>query len=169
MLLRRTLALTIGAILLLALTGCVKQFATDRPYTPAAGTNNQDAEVDVLNALIVATEDGSGTFIATFANNNPTEPTTLEALEGVDPAQLTASEFSPMEIAAGGALNLATDGGVEVTGEFELGDFVPVSVQFGNGEQVEMEVPVVPNCGDYAGLDGPSDEEACAPAESEEH
>ena len=167
--LRRTLSLIIGAVLLLALTGCVKQFSTDRPYTPAAGTNSQDASVDVLNAVIVATEDGSGTFIATFANNEQTEAVTFETLEGIDQAQLTADEFSPLEIPAGGALNLATDGGVEVTGEFALGDFVPVSLQFGNGEQVEMDVPVVPNCDDFADLDGPSDEEACAPVESEEH
>ena len=167
--LRRTLALTIAAVLLLSVTGCVKQFATDRPYTQAAGTNNLDAEVDVLNAVIVATEDGAGTFIATLANNSATEPATFETLEGIDQAQLTATEFAPMEIAPLGALNLATDGGVEVTGEFALGNFVPVSVQFGNGEQVEMDVPVVPNCGDFAGLDGPSDEEACAATESEAH
>lgn len=167
--LRRTLALTLAAVLMLALTGCVKQFATDRPYTQAAGTNSQDAEVDVLNAVIVATEDGSGTFIATLANNSATDAATFEALEGIDQAQLTATEFSPMEIPALGALNLATDGGVEVTGDFALGNFVPVSVQFGNGEQVEMDVPVVTNCGDFAGLDGESDEEACAVVESEEH
>lgn len=167
--LRRTLALAVAAVLLLALTGCVKQFATDRPYTQAAGTNSQDATVDVLNAVIVATEDGSGTFIATLANNDVTEPTTFDALEGIDQAQLTASDFSPMEIPALGALNLATDGGVEVTGEFALGDFVPVSVQFGSGEQVEMDVPVVTNCGDFAGLDGPADEKACAAPESDAH
>ena len=41
-----------------------------------------------------------------------------------------------------------------MTGDFALGDFVPVSLQFGNGEQVEMDVPVVPNCDDFADLDG---------------
>jgi hypothetical protein len=119
--------------------------------------------------VIVATEDGSGTFIATFVNNELTEAVAFETLEGIDQAQLTADEFTPIEIPAGGAVNLATDGGVKVTGDFALGDFVPVSIQFGNGEQVEMEVPVVPNCGDFAGLDGPSDEEACASVEPEEH
>lgn len=167
--LRRTIALTIGALLLLALTGCVKDFATDRPYTPAAGTNSQEASVDVLNAVIVATEDGAGTFIATFANNTTTESTTFETLEGIDQAQVTVGEFAPMDIPASGALNLATDGGVEVTGDFELGDFVPVSVQFGTGEQVEMDVPVVPNCGDFAELDGPADESLCETHESEDH
>lgn len=167
--LRRTIALAIGAILLLALTGCVKVFATDRPYTPAAGTNSQDASVDVLNAVIVATEGGSGTFVATFANNSTTESTTLDALEGSDPAQLTAELSSPMDIPAAGALNLATDGGIPVTGEFELGNFVPVSIQFGTGERVEMDVPVVPNCGDFAELDGPADEALCETQESEDY
>lgn len=163
--LRRTLVLTLTALLMLATTGCVKQYATDRVYTPAAGVNNRDASVDVLNAVIVATEDGSGTFIATFANNDTEEPATFDALEGIDQAQLTASDFSPIEIPRAGAVNLATDGGVEVTGDFELGDFVPVSVQFDNGEQVELDVPVVPNCGDFAGLDGAEDEAACATPE----
>ena len=167
--LRRTIALTIGALVLLALTGCVKTFATDRPYTPAAGTNSQEASVDVLNAVIVATEDGAGTFIATFANNTTTESTTFETLEGIDQAQVTVGDFAPMDIPASGALNLATAGGVEVTGDFELGDFVPVSVQFGTGEQVEMDVPVVPNCGDFAELDGPADESLCETHESEDH
>lgn len=166
--LRRTLALTLSAVLLIALTGCVKQFATDRPYTPAAGTNSQDASVDVLNAVIVASDDGSGTFIATFSNNEP-EATTFKALEGIDQAQVEADGFSPMDIPAEGALNLATDGGVELSGDFALGNFVPLSVQFGTGEQVEMQVPVVPNCGDFEGLDGPADEEACAAPEADEH
>ena len=166
--LRRTLAPAIGAILLLALTGCVKEFATDRPYTPAVGTMNQEASVDVLNAVIVASEDGSGTFIASFANNED-EATTFSTLEGIDQGELTAESFREQEIPAGGALNLATDGGVAVTGEFVLGNYVAVSVQFGTGEQIEMKVPVVPNCGDFAGLDGPADDEACSTAEPAEH
>lgn len=169
--LRRTLALATTSFLLVLLSGCGLNFATDMPYTPAAGTYNQDGSVDVLNAVIVATEDGSGTFIAALANNDGEESATFEALEGIDQAQLTAELASPIEIPADGLVNLAEEGGVEVTGEFALGDFVPVSVQFGNGERVELDVPVVTNCGDFAGLDGPSDEEACAPPEpaTEEH
>ncbi len=168
--LRRTLALATTTVALSLLSAC-GAWPTQEPYTPAVGTYNQDGSVDVLNGVIVATEDGSGTFIAALSNNGDTEPASLEALEGVDAAQLTAEEFSPIEVPPSGLVNLAQDGGVPVSGEFELGDFVPVSLQFDNGERAELEVPVVPNCGDYGGLDGPADEELCtmpSPA-AEEH
>jgi hypothetical protein len=155
--LRRTLALATTALVLSALTSCGFDKATDRPYTPAAGVNNRDASVDVLNAVIVSAEDGSGTFIATLVNNDELEDASLESLEGLDQTQVTFSDFSPIEIPAGGAVNLAEEGGIEVEGEFEQGDFVPVSVQLGDGQRVEMDVVVVTNCGDFEGLDGPAD------------
>ena len=68
---RRKIALALtGAMLAVpALTSCGFNKATDRVYTPAAGVNDQDAMVDVLGAVIVSGQDGSGTFIASFANN----------------------------------------------------------------------------------------------------
>jgi hypothetical protein len=159
--LRRTIAVATGALVLSTLTSCGFDFATDREYTPANGVNNRDASVDVLGAVIVSAEEGSGTFIASFANNSTEEAASFTTLEGIDQAQLTADEFDAMEIPASGLVNLATEGGVEVTGEFEAGNFVPVSVQFDNGEQVEMEIPVVTNCGYFENLDGPSDPEQC--------
>ena len=64
---------------------------------------------------------------------------------------------------AGGLVNLADEGGIEVTGEVAAGEFVPVALQFGNGERVELDVPVVTNCGYYEGLDGPPSAEQCEP------
>lgn len=163
--LRRTLALMLGVLLPLALTGCVKEFATDRPNTISAGVDNHDAKVDVLHAVIVSTEPGAGTFVASFSNNDVEEAITVTTLEGVDQAQLTAEDFTEIEVPPGGFVNLATEGGVPVTGDFEAGNFVPVSVQFGNGESVELTIPVMTNCGDFEGLDeGTAD---CETAESE--
>jgi hypothetical protein len=168
--LRRTLAVATTALALITLSSCGRDFATDRINNISAGTTDRDGTVDVLNAVIVSAEDGSGTFIAGLANNDNEEPATFDALAGLDQAQVTAGEFTAIEIPAGGFVNLATEGGVEVEGDFVIGDFVPLSVQFGNGEQVEMDVPVVTNCDDFAGLDGPSDEAACEPEhETEGH
>lgn len=168
--LRRTLALATAVLALPLLASCGFDVATGRVYTPAQGVNQRDASVDVLNAVIVSSEDGSGTFIASFANNDLEEAAAFEALEGIDQAQVTADEFTPVQIPAGGFVNLAEEGGVEVSGDFQLGDFVPLSVQFSSGEQVELDVPTVPNCGDFAGLDGPADESACeAPEHSSDH
>lgn len=168
--LRRPLALATTVLALSLLASCGFDFATDREYTPAQGVNNRDASVDVLNAVIVSSEDGSGTFIASFANNDVEEPATFEALEGLDQTQVTADSLSPVQVPAGGFVNLAEEGGVEVSGDFQLGDFVPLSVQFSNGQRVELDVPTVPNCGDFAGLDGPADESACeTPAHDGDH
>src|SRR6478609_7881275 len=71
---RRKLATAIGALVLAvpALSACGFNYATEREYTPGNGTNYQHGVVDVLNAVIVAGEDGSGTFIASLSNNAPT-------------------------------------------------------------------------------------------------
>jgi hypothetical protein len=167
--LRRSAALSLGGLLLAAplLTSCGFDYATDRVYTPASGVNNRDASVDVLGAVIVSGQDDSGTFIATFSNNNADEKNTVESLAGAGGNTIQADSFSPIKIDAGGLVNLATDGGIPVTGTFKAGDFIPVTVTLGSGERVEMKVPVVPNdTGDYAGLDSSGASPTESPSES---
>jgi hypothetical protein len=162
--LRRTLALAtcVLAVCAPALTSCGFGYATDRIYTPATGVNNRDASVDVLGAVIVSADDGSGTFIASFANNESVETVSVEALEGVDQQQLTADDFSPIEVPPGGLVNLADDEGIGVEGDvIAAGDFVEVDLQFDNGERAQMDIPVVTNCGYYEGLDGPPSADQC--------
>lgn len=150
--LRRTLALATGALVLSTLTSCGTA-ATGQVNTIGNGVDNRDASVDVLNAIVVSTDAGSGTFIASFSNNSLEEPTSFTTLEGIDQGALSAEEFTAIDIPAGGFVSLADEGGVPVTGDFEAGNFVEVSVQFDNGEQVELEIPVVTNCEEYEGLD----------------
>jgi hypothetical protein len=169
--LRRTIALGTGAIVLLALTSCGFNYATDREYTPGVGVNNHDTDVDVLGAVIVSAEEGSGRFIASLSNSNIEDPATFEGLESVEAGALTVKAFEPIEIAPGGLVNLAElDEPIDVTGEFSAGDFVEVLVKFGDGSQAEMDIPVVTNCGYYEGMDGPSEPEQCeAPEPETEH
>ena len=157
--LRRSLALAAGALALAvpALSSCGFDYATDRIYTPAAGVNDRDATVDVLGAVVVSAEEGSGVFVASFSNNSNEEEGLVEGIEG----EVTAEAFEPVEVPVGGFVNLADEGGAEVTGDFEAGNFVSLTILFGDGEQVQMDVPVVPNCGVYEGLDGVSDPEQC--------
>jgi hypothetical protein len=162
--LRRTLALATCAVAVCApaLTSCGFDYATDRIYTPATGVNNRDASVDVLGAAIVSADDGSGTFIASFANNDSEQTVSVESLEGVDQAELTADDFPPIELPPGGMVNLADDEGIGVEGDLvAAGEFVEVALQFDTGERVEMDIPVVTNCGYYEGLDGPPSDEQC--------
>ncbi|MBZ5738558.1 hypothetical protein [Nocardioides mangrovi] len=164
----RLLAAT-GALLLAApvLTSCGFDYATDRDYTPGAGTNDRDALVDVLAAVVVSGQEGSGTFIASFANNKDDEEATVTGISGTvtkspddegASTDLSFDSFSPITIPAGGLVNLADDdSGIVVTGDFAAGDFLDVTVTFGDGTSTDLEVPTYTNCGDYEGLDTSSD------------
>jgi hypothetical protein len=164
---RRKIALALtGAMLAVpALSSCGFNKATDRVYTPAAGVNDQDTNVDVLGAVIVSGQEGSGTFVASFANNVPDEEVTVESLAGAGGTTIQVESFEPIAVPAGGFVNLADEGGIPVTGSFSAGDFVPVTVSFSNGERATMKVPVVADEGDYEGLDG-SASSSSSPSES---
>lgn len=153
--LRRTTALP-AAVLLLAvptLASCTADYAVNRPYTVAAGTNNRDGSVDVLGAVIVSAQDNAGTFIAALSNNDQTKSVKFESMAGASGTTVQFKSFSPRTIGPGGMLNLAQEGGVQVTGTFKAGDVLPVSLRLSNGEQVTMDVPVVVDDGDFAGYD----------------
>lgn len=154
---RRSLALVIGALLLTApLSSCGFDLATNRVYTPAAGANDRDASVDVLNAVIVSAEEGSGTFIATFVNNDTEEPARVEAIQASGERQVTFEEFSPIEVDPIGMVNLAADDqdGIPVEGDLAAGQMVPLTIQLSGGQLVDLHIPVVPNCEEFEGLDG---------------
>jgi hypothetical protein len=170
--LRRTPALLVGALLLAtALTGCGTD-ATNRINQITTGSVNRDADIDVLGAVVVSAEDGSGTFVATFVNNSELEPASVETVAGTDPATtLTFDGDTSVDVAAAGMVNLADDGGFPVTGDFVAGDFLDLTVTFGDGSKVDMNVPVVTNCGIWEGLDGPTtgcESESVEPDQTEE-
>lgn len=162
--LSRTVAMAAATLALAApaLSACGFEMATDRVYTPAAGTNNRDGSVDVLNAVVVSTEPGSGTFIASLSNNSTEEPATLEGLSG----EGVEAEVEPIEIPEGALVNLAEPPAeIEVTGDFEAGGVVTLTLDFG-GEEATLEVPVVPNADEYADLDGPAPAPTETPSEA---
>jgi hypothetical protein len=137
--------LAVGGALALAtvLSSCGFDYATDRVYTPAAGANEHGQDVDVLGAVVVSGQDGSGTFIASFASNDEAdiESETVESLTGTgDTPDLTFDEFEPIEIPPGQLVNIA-DEGIGVFGDF------------GPGGYVNLDVPVVAPCDEFEGLD----------------
>ncbi len=159
--LRRSVRLlTTGALLVAisTLSACGFDYATDRVYTPGAGTNNRDASVDVLSATVVSAEDGSGTLIAGLSNDDG-EKATVEAIAGAgDTADLTIEGFSTITIPPEGFVNLADlEEPIIVTGDFAVGEFLTLAFSLGNGETVEMEVTTVQDCYEYAGLDASAD------------
>lgn len=158
---RRTTALaSVALVLAPVLSSCGFDYATDRDYTPAAGANDRSGTVAVLGGVVVSDSDGNGVVVTSFANKSVDETVTLTGVSGQD---LTVGEVAEIELAPQGFENLATaDSPITVTGEFVAGNFVPVTFAFDNGEQAEMELPVVRNCGYYAEVAGvPAGPEQC--------
>lgn len=148
---------TAAAVLAFAapLSSCGFDYATDRVYTPANGANNREGDVDVLSAVIVSAAEGSGTFIASFSNGDPAEEQTFSGIAGAEGVAVTAAEFEPVTIAPGGLVNLADPpAGIVLTGDFGPGNVVPLTIDFGNGERVSLNVRVVADdTGYWEGMD----------------
>ena len=154
-----------GALVLATatLSSCGFNFATDKVYTPAEGVNQRDGRVDVLNAVVVATADGRGTFVASLSNNEAPAfesggltvvDDRLIGLAGAGDTALTA-ELQPVDLPGGALVKLADGEGIPVTGEaIELGSFVEVELTFENADPVTMTIPVVANNRDFEGQDG---------------
>jgi hypothetical protein len=148
---------TAAAVLALAapLSSCGFDYATERDYTPAGGANNREGVVDVLSAVVVSAADGSGTFVASLSNNDITEAQTFTAVSGGDEVTVEAAEFDPVSIDAGSLVNLADPAAdIVVTGDFGAGDSLPLAIDFGNGERIMLNVPVVADdFGYWEGMD----------------
>jgi hypothetical protein len=76
-----------------------------------------------------------------------------DALAGAASSEVTFETFDPISIAPRGHVNLAIDGGLALTGDFDAGDVIPVTLTFGDGSEATLNVPVVRACNEYVGLD----------------
>lgn len=166
---RRSLALLSGALLLtMPLASCGFDPSTGRINNIAQGTSDRDGSVDVLNALVVSAEDGSGVFIATLVNNDVDEDASLDALSADDAEAVQVGEFSPITIDPNGLVNLAEDEqGIPVAGEVAAGAVIPFTLQLSGGQEVQLDVLVVSNCNEFAGIDGAGGD--CETVETEAH
>jgi hypothetical protein len=152
----RSLATAAAVIALAApLTSCGFDYATERDYTPAGGSNNREGVVDLLSAVVVSGAEGSGTFVASLSNNDDSEEQSLTGISGGEGAAIEAAELEPVTVPADGLVNLAEPpAGIVLTGEFTAGDFIPLTVDFSNGERISLNVPVVANdTGYWEGMD----------------
>jgi hypothetical protein len=152
---RRALALVAGTLLLAApLTACGFNNATDEIYNPSAGVDHRTGPLDVLSAVIVSDQEGSGTFVATFSNNSVDEPDRVTAITaGIDDPTVKVVGFKPIEVAPTGYVNLADDPGIAITGTFTAGQYVALKIDFDSADTIEMNIPVVAATYQYEGLD----------------
>ena len=144
---RRTLALGLaGLTTTAALSACGFNYPTDRINNLTAGVNDRNGTVEVLNAVVVSKKDGSGTFVAGFANNDQTQQVQVTGMSSTS-STVTSVEAKKFGIPPNGFVNLANGGGVLVTGTFTRGDFVNMTITYDNGETTSIGVPVVDDSG----------------------
>jgi hypothetical protein len=172
---RRRLAATFAATTLLALSACGFEAQTNQRYQAAVGAN-EHGDVDVLNALLVANDDGSATVSAGFVNKTGDE----QGLSNVTVTTLDGSELSvrglrsllPLPANQLATLGGASDaGGFTVTEGAEAGYYVKATFSFTDSAPVTIEIPVVARTADYDKVTGgtPGGEpEADATEETEE-
>lgn len=168
--LRRSLALVSGALLLSApVASCGFDPATDRINTITPGTSDRDGTVDVLNAVIVSAEEGSGVLVTTLVNNDNEQEASLDSVTADDAEAVQVGEFSAISIDPNGMVNLAAEDqeGIPVEGELAAGDVVPLTLQLSGGQVIQLDVPVVWNCEEFAGIDGEGGD--CEVVEPEDH
>ena len=144
----------IAALLLApALTACGFSAQTDQVYQPAVGVNDRSGNVDILNAVIVSGEDGSGTFAGTLVNKDTSQQDTLDTVSGEG---ITASRVS-VDVPPAGNARLADTGELTLEGSaIKPGAFVELTFSFSSGQNTTMKVPVVESGGDYSDVPLPS-------------
>ncbi len=147
MTLRRGLATAALVLAAPALTACGFYVQTDQAYQPAIGVNDRAGQVDVLNAVVVSAQKGSGQFLATFVNKSTTESVKVLSIEsGGSQGSVLGQTLKPE-----GLLNLAQESPVSVSGQdVQPGKLVRVTIDFSNGQQTVVNAPIVANNAQYA-------------------
>ena len=148
--LRTQRALAVAGLVAIAaplLSSCGFDYATDKPNVIADGGYHIEGDVHILASRIVAPSAGTGTVVATIAVEADAQSVELTGVSGEG---ITAGKISPIEIKPQSAVNLFTEGGIPVTGDFQAGDSVPVTFEFSNGDSIEVQTRVVKQCHEYA-------------------
>lgn len=146
----------VGVVMLTA-TGCglVTTQATTIEYTASDGVNlpvEETAPLHVRNALVIADRDGAeGNLIAVLANTSEDTQTFSADWDGGSVS---------VDVPAGETVSLGANADPELLTDLDTlpGETVSMYVQPGDGEGVQLEVPVLNNClTEYAAL-APNDE-----------
>jgi copper(I)-binding protein len=157
---RRLAATALAATALLALGACGTGFnaQTNQVYQAGTGANHR-GEMDVLNTLLVANDDGSATLSAGIVNNTKDEQRLVSVTATtLDDKPLTVA--STKMILSLPADNLTTIGGIADAGGFAVlkdataGAYVKVTLTFSDAAPVTIEAPVVARTAEYEKVGG---------------
>jgi hypothetical protein len=153
---RRLAATTIAATAALTLGACGTGFSaqTSQVYQATVGANHR-GEMDVLNALLVGSEDGSATLSTSIVNHTDDD----EVLASVKVTTLKDKELAvrstkmqlPLPVDHLTIVGGASDaGGFWVSEGARPGNYVRVTLTFRDAAPVTIEAPVVTRTEEYA-------------------
>nr|WP_314844912.1 DNA modification methylase [uncultured Microbacterium sp.] len=131
----------LSALVLLGATGCtfITPQSTEIQYSASDGVNVfDDSPIDVRNAMIIATEDGStGNFVAAIVNPTDEKATLTVTIEGLDPLTVT--------VPAKGRISLgATEEPLRIEDlDVTPGSTVEMHFQSGDAAGTKTQVPVL--------------------------
>lgn len=164
----RVVAAASLVLLVPTLGACGFSFQTDKVYQPSVGVNDRSGQVDVLGAVIVSGIDGQGTLVASLANKSQTRSETLTSVAAADStAGITTRIDKPITVGPGALVNLADQGAISITGAgITPGPFVRLVLGFDSGQQVDVDVPVVPQSGYYADIEPADPSPSASPSPS---
>lgn len=139
----------VAVLLAPALAACGFGAQTDQIYQAAQGVDARSGSIKVLNAAIVASQDGSGTFAGSIVN----EAGTAQSLDQVTADGVTATTGADITIAPQTLLNLGTaiEGPKKQAApllvlsgsSIKIGRFVRLTFDFSEAGQIVLNVPVV--------------------------
>lgn len=162
---RRVAPAAVVAALLVAPTACGFNAQTDQQYQPAEGIIDRSGAVDILDALVVADEDGNGALVATLANDTKQD----DALQSVTGSGIEGSSGT-IPVPAEGVADLTKQGPVAVKGpDVKPGKFVELTLEFRSGQSTTLKVPVVAATGVYADVPLPSESPTESPSPTGKH
>ena len=155
-----------------ALVSCGFDYQTNQVNTLSHDVAQRGGTLDALGVVLVSAQPGSGTLVTTFVNQDPDAAATVESLTGTGEPVVDAPDFEPIEVAPQERVTTTDQegvgiGGITVEGDFVPGDFVPIEYTLSDGTTIALEIPVVPGCRQWEGVDTSSDADALQPEAAE--
>ncbi|MEJ7635943.1 hypothetical protein [Aeromicrobium sp.] len=156
---RRIAAAALAVTAALTLGGCGTGFdaQTNQRYQAGVGANHH-GEMDVLNTLLVANEDGSATFSTSIVNNGNADQT-LSSVEVTtlddQPLEVSSTKtLLPLQADVLSVVGGAADAGGFLVSDAATGAYVKVTLTFSDAAPVTIEAPVVARTAEYEQVAG---------------
>ncbi len=164
----RRLATALIAASLVAISGCAANFSaqTQAVYQPAVGSVERSGDVFVLNALVLADDQGDGTLVMTLINQtSPTDfltavTATVLGGGGVDVGTLPTlsstvanAPTTGVELPTQTAVKFPEGGLVQLSSaDLKPGGYLTLTLTFKEAAPLDFDVPVVAESPTYDGI-----------------